>query len=543
MNNLIAYGLGTNEDKTTVESALSEIEGSIRKFKSDKHGFDKIANDLKAIKQAVEVKEHAFYKSLNVNNYEDLNDKIKQLENRYDIFLPDGAIIREIKNKFDFSKIKNATDKELADAIEYTVNDFLEQELQNNEQLFNEFLGKSFDGSNDGVNALLGYLQNSLTVKNSKSGKKQRFITSRTLGGSKQKVGLGKVIVDYNEKNNNVQVSVEEIQNLSHGFRKKVEEDLTQMAYQINHSPSGKINVYDLDRATYREYINSIIHKHYKAPINIIKEQYDLNRSIASTIGYLGEVRATLLMKELVPNAQVRATGNLYTDNLRDRTKRGWEIPIDLICAANGFQIKNYTLDDNSVSFSNSMTVPKWIEGRLKLTGSIAETLIALFGIYQYNQPLHSSDSSSLPQDLDQYKEVYGKIEGSFQELNSLFDARIPEMLKIVDEFSVSGDPLLHSKKLYFNTFFWINRHLVPSSWILEQLINEMKRLSKSAQGKTIQSSYSFLRSDHDSKMRFQKTGLKYQKSGLAPGNLLSAASKVRVNYQITIDLTHFVNL
>jgi hypothetical protein len=44
--------------------------------------------------------------------------------------------------------------------------------------------------------------------------------------------------------------------------------------------------------------------------------------------------------------------------------------------------VKNYTLDNNSVTFSNSMLTPSWLEGRMRLSGSIYEILISLFGVY-----------------------------------------------------------------------------------------------------------------------------------------------------------------
>ena len=209
---------------------------------------------------------------------------------------------------------------------------------------------------------------------------------------------------------------------------------------------------------------------------------------------------------------------------------------------ANGFQIKNYQLDNNSVTFSNSMLAPNWVEGRLKLTGTIAQALIGLFGIYQYNQPLSESinNSGKPPADLPFYQSIYMQIEYMFNDLKSLFDARIPEMLKIVDEFSVQGDPLLHSQRLYFNTFFWINRYLVPASWILDELIKGLKQVNTT--DGVIQSAYSFRKSEH-SDLRFQKKGYKHQHTGQAPATMRAAAEKVRASYQITIDLSRFANL
>jgi hypothetical protein len=80
--------------------------------------------------------------------------------------------------------------------------------------------------------------------------------------------------------------------------------------------------------------VNSIIIKHKGGLFSFADlqmENYDLTRNLSSTIGYLGEIRATLIMKRLVPDGEARATGQLRT------AVKGQEIPIDLICKANGF--------------------------------------------------------------------------------------------------------------------------------------------------------------------------------------------------------------
>ena len=60
--------------------------------------------------------------------------------------------------------------------------------------------------------------------------------------------------------------------------------------------------------------------------------QFDLNASFASVTGYLGEIRAVALLKQLLPNdSSIRGTGNL-----RDAVKRQ-EIPIDVVCESCGF--------------------------------------------------------------------------------------------------------------------------------------------------------------------------------------------------------------
>lgn len=528
IDNLLAYGFENESDSPNVASALSEISGIVKSFKASSNEYLEMTKELQTILKTVKTKEQDFYTKLNVSDYLQLNQRIQEIEAKYDALLPDGAVIRDIKEKFDFTKISGATNEEIADAITEVVGDYLSDEAQTNKQFFNSMLGTALDGSKNGVEALHNYLQQNLRTTKGK-----RFVTSRNLkGGNKVKVGLGRIISKYDPKTNKIQVDIEEISGVSSGFKKKLEDDLLQIYLQKEgQKENNKINVYDLTKEIYRRYVNSIIYSYIGLTPNLVQEHYDLNRSIASTIGYLGEIRATLMLNELAPGLSTRATGNLRT------AIKGREIPIDVVCAANGFQIKNYTLDNNTATFSNSMLVPNWINDRLKITGTLAEVLIALFGTYQYNQPLTKGN----PPDLDVYKnEVYSMFDEIFEELKPIFDSRIPQVLKIVDEFSVQGDPMFHSNRLYFNTFFWVNRYLVPASWILEQLIQQLGPAN--SLDKMIQSSYSF-RKKTSGKDRFQTTGYNFQSKGESPGTLYGMASRVKVDYNVSIDLSYFANL
>jgi hypothetical protein len=64
--------------------------------------------------------------------------------------------------------------------------------------------------------------------------------------------------------------------------------------------------------------------------------------------------------------------------------------------------------------------------------------------------------------------------DGLFYKFTDVFDARVPTMLKVYEDFSVAEDSDFSTEQMYFNTFFWINKYLVPSSTILEGLIKQL---------------------------------------------------------------------
>lgn len=530
----------------SVEQSYNYLKASLSKYTKDGESFDQIVEQLEAIRKTVISKEEAFYFKLGVNDYEGLTKKINAIETKYDDMLPNGRIITEIKNRFDFIKnIKHATNQELKDAVEYVVNDFLGDQFINNQQEFDAVLGAGLNNKTyvGREKALDTYLQKKL-----RTDKNGRFIVSR----SGDRVGLGKIIVGYNNKTNEVIVTTEDF-NISSGFRKKLEEDLLKLQLQKD-KDSNKISVFQdgYTKEDYRRDVDIIIHKFLSKPddvknpfgnknpfSNIVKLNYDLNRSIASTIGYLGELRATLILQELCPDMPLKATGNLRDDI----TKR--EIPIDIVCAANGFQIKNYSLDgSNTVTFSNTLSSVSWIKDRMQLSGEIGDMLITLFGIYQYNQPINPREQKNgkmhPPPRLDEYRQLYSDIGDLIYELGDLYDSRIPQMIKIQDAFSVGGDPMFHSKRLYFNTFFWINKHLVPASWILEKIIDGLKKSSEdSGASDAIKSLYHF--STKADKQRYAQLGTLHRSQGLSYDDAFMA-KKVKAHYEISINLSEFFN-
>lgn len=525
---LPAYGFINNQDDYhSVEERLNDIQNRIGHFKTD-GGFDELKQELVDIKKEVLRREEQFYIDLGLTGgYKQLNDKISAIEKKYDVLLPNGKIIQYIKQHFSFVGIAHASDEELQEATEDVLNDFLENEAQS--ELFRNSLGAL--SGNQKLNekeALDKYIQQNLVLDT--NGKSKRFITSR----GDVKVGLGKIVTSYDPKKNKVKVQIDDTFKISSTFRNKLEKDLTKIYSKYN---SNEDKIKPTSKEDYKDKVNQILEQEIDgfSLLHINTNQFDLNRSLSSTIGYLGEIRAVAMLKELAPNGDTKGTGAL-----RDSIKKQ-EIPIDVVCMANGFQIKNYALDDNAVTLSGGQKVPYWTKNRLRLEGEIADIIIELFGIYQYNQPIQRTKTIKTdPADLAQYKELYSNIMGSnglVYQLTDVFNSRIPQMIKISEEFSVDGDPMFGERDVYFNTFFWINKYLVPASWILEKLI---EALDEKNTKKLISANYTF--SDPlKNKDRWQVQRLR-QKYGIYSPMPEKMANFIKANYDITIDLTDFVN-
>ena len=536
IKSLLAYGF-SREDGQAVGNVLSEAQNLIARQQDNYSEMSTFLDELRDIKKQVEVRENQFYRRFGVNSLEQLNAKLSQIERSYSPLLANGYIINQIRQKYDFTKIAHATIEEIGSAVEEAFDQFLTTERE--ELLEKTFQEMGYTGK--GGDAVRSFVQSYFQLDGG------RVITSRQTKQGREIVGLGKLIVGYDRKSDTtrgkIQISTEGVA-FSSDFRKRIEKGLQSL---IQEGKKGeKKSAFDLTREEFRAEVNSLIlqtvggeaQEHLRW-VMANKKDFDLNRSIASTTGYLGEIRAAALLRHLQVDEMLYAKYSPKGTGALRSIQTGQEIPIDLVCAGNGFQIKNYTLDDEKVTFSNSMLATTWIDKRMRLSGSLYDILINLFGVYQYNQPFkdlkdRKGNAKADPRGLAEYIQMYNSInEGGnslFYQLKDIFDARVPSMLKMYENFSVGGDPTFSVEQVYFNTFYWINSKLVPSSVILKQLIEQLEYKAESI----IKSEYT---------IHAPTPGDTFQKKPNLAGtnNMFNMARKIRISYDITIDLSKIV--
>ena len=93
MGELLPYGLeGSGREGLNVKERLDDIEGFFRNYRTENDGKT-LLKDLQGIKGEVEKREQDFYTKLGVKNFQELNEKIKSIEKKYDAMLPNGIIM------------------------------------------------------------------------------------------------------------------------------------------------------------------------------------------------------------------------------------------------------------------------------------------------------------------------------------------------------------------------------------------------------------------------------------------------------------------
>lgn len=527
--NLVGYGF-LNKEHRSVEEVLVRAEKIAYSAKDNE--MKEFLADLKDIKRRVETQEHYFYQAFGVNDFDGLNEKLQEIEQSYAALLARGAAIWNIRKHINFEDISNAqSPEEIREALGIAIENFLHEEGR--QDFLEEILLNLTDGQT--VEESVGlFIQQNLRLKDQGSGKKSRFITHR--GGNK--VGLGKFIVGYDLEKHEVILETKDIR-VSQGFKKKMEEVLNILVPTRVRKRGAKTYT----NSGFRKRINDLAlevitdKQAYKCISEAMsqKEQFDLKPNLSSVIGYLGEVRAVAMLNHLMPKddkgkpiGRASGVGNVF--GKFSISGRSEEIPIDVLCMGWGFQIKNYTLQDSRVTFSNEAKAPYILESRMHFSGTLYDTLISLFGVYQYNQPLQFSDGKELS-NIEYYQELYNSIyandDSLFRRLTPVFNSRIPHMLRMAESFKTNNGDFM-KEDVYFNTFYWINRKLVPSSYILDQLITQLERVE---QGQGISANYTL--SEPVQWFTFKKVPRAAEHTPM-----FEAANQLKMKYDITIDLS-----
>ena len=213
----------------------------------------------------------------------------------------------------------------------------------------------------------------------------------------------------------------------------------------------------------------SPIHAMVKREFFRYANSYDVNRSESSILGFLGEVHLNVLLKRLFMNKMT--TQNVGA--IRDAT-RSQEIGIDTILNSFNFQVKNYSLINDVLSFEGTRRYDGSMNSLMeRIMGDWPlhyDQLIAeLFGTVQFNQP-YSPDTTSGQQYADTYSTLVKPL--AEKEGVEYFKYSIDRIMRIDQAFSSKDGSLFGNMDLYYNTFFFVNGKIIPSSVILDSIID-----------------------------------------------------------------------
>jgi hypothetical protein len=253
-----------------------------------------------------------------------------------------------------------------------------------------------------------------------------------------------------------------------------------------------------------------------RTPINLSLEEYDVNTSKSSIIGFLGELEFNIVMTVITGGrGVVHGTGNIKRTSSFFNNR---SITVDSVVDGIGFQIKNYSIKNGVVNFhQEDKQAGTLLQDRLELN----EAIIELFGSYQYNQGIDKPSSEFL------------SLRSSME---TFVENRTPEIIKAnatkligLDNTNIGTDPLegvgaqIGSGK---NTFFYVNGKLLPGSAIVSGLITAL-RTNKDVQDLGV--SVAATLSKPTEKPKYGENAVPSAKT---------AANQIKVNYSVKISFT-----
>lgn len=266
-------------------------------------------------------------------------------------------------------------------------------------------------------------------------------------------------------------------------------------------------------------------------------QSYGLNNSTAQLKGYLGEVHLNVLLKLLFGKSGVviRNTGNL-----KDYTQKQ-SIGIDTVLNSFGFQVKNYDISDGRLSFEGVTGYKGSMASLLKrIMGDkpmkYDELIAELYGAIQFNQPITNNGEGS--QSLEEYTSFYeSQLKPLGTEAENYFKYSIDRIMRVRQAFSVEKDSVFGQTKMYFNTFFFVNGKLVPSSAILKTIIDVLAN-------KIDESNYRFsMAISYSSEPQYGTVVVEARKNDNQPQvpDIWEILKKVKVNIDYSFDLNYIL--
>lgn len=239
--------------------------------------------------------------------------------------------------------------------------------------------------------------------------------------------------------------------------------------------PIGSANIDQLKADTV-EIIKQLVPQ-YSHVVDQFASQIAIGRSLSNIRGFLGEMRASLLMYALFGEnaaAQLQSTGLL--DKIR-MTADGQlqEAPIDFVVKAlnemYGIQVKNTV--DVSYTWEGEMSASSFYVQRLQVPLTAGES--KFYAAFSYNQPLDSKEVRGDYADWDLYRRVtYPSFQNAFSStFAAVFKSLAPNIIRLSTQTGGDNVGIFSGSTSLTNNFFIMQDKIIAASDVVQALINE----------------------------------------------------------------------
>ena len=231
------------------------------------------------------------------------------------------------------------------------------------------------------------------------------------------------------------------------------------------------------DIKIFRDYINAKIESYLTGQFKTLAQEqfnkyqnsYFLNYNENSLKGYIEEICVNIVFSSLNFGSSI-PMGNIK-EILSKRGKSGADLFTDMLFRNQGFQIKSWVLQEGKHTDKvDNKEAGTFITNRWEY--SMNSLLVKLFGTYQFNQQYDDTY-------IDTQKKLDDLMDPEGMVMNNVFASNLDKILRIDRTFEAAS--VLTKFDRYYNTFFMINNRLVPSSQILQTIIDALYQIKNSA--------------------------------------------------------------
>lgn len=213
----------------------------------------------------------------------------------------------------------------------------------------------------------------------------------------------------------------------------------------------------------------------YSAAIDHFAPQIAIGRALPNVRGFLGEMRASLLMYTLFgQDAAMRLVSTGLQDKIR-MSKDGTlqEAPLDFVVQSlnelYGFQVKNTI--STSYSWEGEMGAGSFYLQRLQEKMTPEER--AFYGAFSYNQPLDESRVKDDWEDWQLYKGIYQQFTNNFEStFVGVFESLAPNIIRLLTQTEGGNIGIFEGQNTLTNNFFIMQDKIIAASDIVQALID-----------------------------------------------------------------------
>lgn len=285
--------------------------------------------------------------------------------------------------------------------------------------------------------------------------------------------------------------------------------------------------------------------------INVLSS-YDFSSDQNKIKGFLGEVYNNAFLIYMASNGGDANAINRITPTGALRNYQGQEIVIDTWLEGFGIQVKNY--EKNKVmkkgfKFQKSYNVGNFIKDALQLSSSGEETsvgdiLLNFFTAYAYNQDYGEVDPTvKLTEAYRYWRTDRDRMEEKYRDnktFTNIFMPYVDKLIGIDRSFGTENGMFVEGQE-YHNTFFNISGNYIPSSVLVQAIIDTIEKKS--------QGSLANLMRVHFSSPSYQGNSLGAWNPdvtnadvGIVTGKRVEYANQSRISYTITLNIDELVN-